>query len=136
MHYPKLTYQERVARIEELQGWLADHAAEYEGVELPAVVRSNWDQNQAELNDLRDDQRDADRRTNDLRDGLRNGRYQTESGSGSRIDDHPSRVAFDGDKPLVRLTDGRAAAVERGRSFGITRWSVIKNATMIARKRP
>ena len=117
MHYPKLTYQERVARIEELQGWLADHAAEYEGVELPAVVRSNWDQNQAELNDLRDDQRDADRRTNDLRDGLRNGRYQTESGSGSRIDDHPSRVAFDGDKPLVRLTDGRAAAVERGRSF-------------------
>ena len=117
MHYPKLTYQERVARIEELQGWLADHAAEYEGVELPAVVRSNWDQNQAELNDLRDDQRDADRRTNDLRDGLRNGRYQTESGSGSRIDDHPSRVAFDGDKPLVRLTDGRAGAVERGRSF-------------------
>ena len=60
-----------------------------------------------------------------MRDGVRDGTLKTEPGDGRRVGEGAEtvRVTDNGERPLIRLSDGRRAAVERGKRFHDHRWS-------------
>jgi HK97 family phage major capsid protein len=109
-----LSAPERDARIANLQAWMREQSAEFGVDHFPAEVQAAWDQNTKELADLYQDRDENERKIDGLRDGVKSGRYQTESGDRGNGLGRPGRTA---DKPLIRLSDGRRATVERNGSF-------------------
>jgi HK97 family phage major capsid protein len=108
---------DRERRVAEIQHWMREQSDEFGNDAFTPEVQRSWDNHTSELQRHQAILDQFGARDQRLRDGLRSGQLSTESadgvhGAGTRtLDVDPGR------RPLIRLSDGRPAAVERNRSF-------------------
>jgi HK97 family phage major capsid protein len=108
---------ERQARVEELQQWMQEQQDEFGSDPFTDEVQTHWDNYTGELVRHQQILDQGAARDDHLRDLLQRGSYEPGDGPPGRKAE-PVRVTDPGERPLIRLSDGRPAAVERGQSFG------------------
>jgi HK97 family phage major capsid protein len=107
-------------RLSELHNWFADQEREYPNWREDPEVSALWHRYQSEASHHRTALDQIEANDDRLRELARDPR-NTENGGGRNVNDRygATRVesADDADKPLIRLSDGKVAAVSRGKSF-------------------
>jgi HK97 family phage major capsid protein len=118
---PTMRRIDREIRLETINRWFREQHDEFRGEAFPAEVQATWDQYKAEAETHERVLAELAERDQRMIDGIRSGQYKVEPGDGRRIDQPDTRtVEVDQDpakRPMIRLSDGRDAAVERNRSF-------------------
>jgi hypothetical protein len=114
---PTLSRVDREARLADINRWFRDQHDEFRDEPLPPEVQAAWDQFSAEAQTHERVLAEAAERDRRMIEGVRSGRYAVEGADGFHQGIGRTEDLDPKHRPLIRLSDGRPAAVERGKSF-------------------